>query len=217
MTGGKPVGVEAAIELGIVDRRIDGNLREGAIGWARELAAQGEAPRRVRDLPLPPSRPADFEQALNAMPDAPRRLPAPPRIVEALASAAMLPFETALARARTLFVECQESSESRALRHLFFAERGSRARSRARARGAPGRRARRRHHGRRHRDQPRYERRRGHAGRYQGRSARSRPRPRRVHDRLRAAQGSAHATARGRRRAACRQPVRSTRLRRPTS
>ena len=124
MTGGKPVGVEAAIELGIVDRRIDGSLREGAIGWARELAAQGEAPRRVRDLPLPPSRPADFEDALDAMPDAQRRLPAPPRIVEALASAAMLPFETALARARTLFVECQDSIESKALRHLFFAERG---------------------------------------------------------------------------------------------
>ena len=124
MTGGKPVGVEAAIELGVVDRRIDGGLREGAIGWARELAARGEAPRRVRDLPLPPSRPADFEDALNAMPDTQRRLPAPPRIVEALATAAMLPFETALARARTLFVECQESSESRALRHLFFAERG---------------------------------------------------------------------------------------------
>jgi len=124
MTGGKPVGIETAIELGVVDRRIDGSLREGAIGWARELAARGDGPRRVRDLPLPPSRPGDFEAALNAMPDAQRRLPAPPRIIEALASAAMLPFDTALARARTLFVECQESSESRALRHLFFAERG---------------------------------------------------------------------------------------------
>lgn len=123
MTGGKPVGVETAIELGVVDRRIDGSLREAAIGWARELAARGDGARRVRDLPLPPSRPGDFEAALNAMPDAQRRLPAPPRIVEALASAAMLPFDAALARARTLFVECQESSESRALRHLFFAER----------------------------------------------------------------------------------------------
>ncbi|MGH8252296.1 MAG: 3-hydroxyacyl-CoA dehydrogenase NAD-binding domain-containing protein, partial [Steroidobacteraceae bacterium] len=51
--------------------------------------------------------------------------PAPPRVVEALASAAMLPFEAALARARALFLECVASPESRALRHLFFAERGA--------------------------------------------------------------------------------------------
>ena len=33
----------------------------------------------------------------------------------------------AQARARTLFLECLNSPESRALRHLFFAERGSKA------------------------------------------------------------------------------------------
>ena len=57
------------------------------------------------------------------LPPSARRLPAPPRIVEALASAAMLPVDAALARARTLFLECVESKESRALRYLFFAER----------------------------------------------------------------------------------------------
>jgi 3-hydroxyacyl-CoA dehydrogenase len=125
MTGGKPIGIEVAIELGIVDRRIDGDLRAGAVAWARDLAAIGGAPRRVRELSLPPSRPADFEDALRYLPASARRLPAPPRIVEALASAAMLPFDAALARARTLFVECLVSDESRALRHLFFAERGT--------------------------------------------------------------------------------------------
>jgi 3-hydroxyacyl-CoA dehydrogenase len=125
MTAGKPIGIEEAIGLGIVDRRIDGELRAGAVAWARDLAAIGAQPRRVRDLPLPPSRPADFENALNALPATARRLPAPPRIIEALATTAMLPFESALARARTLFMECLASDESRALRHLFFAERGA--------------------------------------------------------------------------------------------
>ena len=125
MTGGKPIGIETAIELGIVDRRIDGDLRAGAIAWAGELAAAAAAPRRVRDLPLPPSRPAEFEQALDNLPAGARRLPAPPRVVEALATAAMLPFDAALARARTLFMECLASDESRALRYLFFAERGT--------------------------------------------------------------------------------------------
>ena len=79
--------------------------------------------RRVLDLPVPPSRPAQFEEYLRALPASARRLPAPPRIVEALASAALLPADAALARARALFLECLDSVESRALRHLFFAER----------------------------------------------------------------------------------------------
>ncbi|HEU4516987.1 MAG TPA: 3-hydroxyacyl-CoA dehydrogenase NAD-binding domain-containing protein [Steroidobacteraceae bacterium] len=123
MTGGKPIGIDPAIELGIVDRRVDGDLVTGAISWARELAAAGLPPRRVLDLPVPPSRPAHFEEYLRALPATARRFPAPPRIVEALASAAILPAEAALARARALFMECLGSLESRALRHLFFAER----------------------------------------------------------------------------------------------
>jgi 3-hydroxyacyl-CoA dehydrogenase len=123
MTSGKPVGIEAAIKLGIVDRRIDDDLRGGAIAWARELADARTPPRRVSELPAPPSRPLQFEEYLRALPAAARRLPAPPRIIEALASAAILPVDAALARARTLFLECLASTESRALRHLFFAER----------------------------------------------------------------------------------------------
>ncbi len=125
MTSGKPIGRDAAIELGIVDRPVDGDLRTAAVAWAQELAGQAAPPRRLRELSLPPSRPALFEEFLLALPEAARRLPAPPRIVEALAAATMLPFDAAQARARTLFLECLNSAESRALRHLFFAERGA--------------------------------------------------------------------------------------------
>jgi 3-hydroxyacyl-CoA dehydrogenase len=123
MTSGKPIGIDAAIGLGIVDRRTDGDLRVGAVAWARELARAGAPPRRVSELPVPASRPARFAEFLRTLPGQARRLPAPPRIVEALACSAMLPAEAALARARALFLECIASPESRALRHLFFAER----------------------------------------------------------------------------------------------
>jgi 3-hydroxyacyl-CoA dehydrogenase len=125
MASGKPIGIDPAIELGLVDRRMDGDLRAGAIAWARELAAARAPLRRVSELPVPPSRPAQFEEYLRILPPASRRLPAPPRIVEALAATAMLPVEAALARARALFLECLASTESRALRHLFFAERAT--------------------------------------------------------------------------------------------
>jgi len=125
MASGKAIGIDPAIELGLVDRRMDGDLRAGAVAWARELAAARAPLRRVSELPVPPSRPAQFEEYLRILPPAARRLPAPPRIVEALAATAMLPVEAALARARALFLECLESTESRALRHLFFAERAT--------------------------------------------------------------------------------------------
>src|SRR6185436_3137925 len=91
----------------------------------RELADARAPLRRVSELPVPASRPAQFEEYLRMLPPAARRLPAPPRIVEALAAAAMMPVEAALARARALFLECLATTESRAIRHLFFAERGA--------------------------------------------------------------------------------------------
>jgi 3-hydroxyacyl-CoA dehydrogenase len=54
MTGGKPIGIDAAMGLGVVDRRVDGDLVAGAIAWAHELADSGAPPRRVLDLPVPP-------------------------------------------------------------------------------------------------------------------------------------------------------------------
>ena len=199
MTGGKPIGIDPAIALGIVDRRVDGDLVAGAVAWARELALSGAPIRRVLDLTVPPSRPAQFEEYLRALPASARRLPAPPRIVEALASAALLPADVALARTRTLFLECLASIESQALRHLFFAERRPAPDpGLVRAVGQVGR-AWRRHHGIRHRDQPRD---RGHCrdpGRCKAGSARRRARARAVLDRRRRAQGAARRGGGGRR------------------
>jgi len=125
MTGGKPVDRERAVALGVVDHWIEGEARAGAVAWARELVAAGAAPRRLRELPAPDASPELFAAARAALPAAAGRLPAPGRIVDSLEASATRPFEQALDRARELFEECRRSSESRALRYLFFAERGS--------------------------------------------------------------------------------------------
>ena len=156
MTGGKPIGIDAGIALGIVDRRVDGDLVAGAMGWARELARFGRAaPARPATCPCRHRGPRSSRNTCTRCRASARRLPAPPRIVEALASAAMLPADAALARARTLFLECLASVESRSLRHLFFAERRPAPDpGLVREVGQVGG-ARRRHDGVRHRDQPR--------------------------------------------------------------
>lgn len=123
MTGGKPVDVETAAELGLIDRRIEGDVRAAAVDWARELVAAGAEPPRLRERPAPPADATTFDDCLRRLPPAQRGLPAPVRIVAALEACARQPFGAALTRARELFEECRVSGESRALRHLFFAER----------------------------------------------------------------------------------------------
>ncbi|NBT72108.1 MAG: 3-hydroxyacyl-CoA dehydrogenase, partial [Betaproteobacteria bacterium] len=51
--------------------------------------------------------------------------PAPMNCLEAVAASVNLPFEQGLRRERDLFMELMASDESRALRHLFFAERAA--------------------------------------------------------------------------------------------
>ena len=47
------------------------------------------------------------------------------RCIEAVEAAVKLPFEQGLALERKFFVELVQSSESKALRHVFFAERAA--------------------------------------------------------------------------------------------
>ncbi len=124
MTGGTPVGFAAAVSLGLVDQEVAGDLRDGAIVYARELVRAGAPVRRVCDRGLAaPGASAFFGDYRATLSPAAVRVPATLRIVEAVEFAAAQPFRAALARARALFEECRVSSESKALRHLFFAER----------------------------------------------------------------------------------------------
>src|SRR5438105_2252138 len=46
---GEPVKAQAALEAGIVDRIVEGDLLAGAIAFAREILAKGEKPRKPRE------------------------------------------------------------------------------------------------------------------------------------------------------------------------
>src|SRR6185369_6201448 len=46
---GEPVTASVALETGIIDRLIEGDLLTGAIAFAREVLAKGETPRKPRD------------------------------------------------------------------------------------------------------------------------------------------------------------------------
>lgn len=131
MVTGEPVNRAKAQSLGLVDGAL-GNpgIVESALEYARGLIASRATPRRLRDRPVPQVESADdefFAAYRKSLPRSVRHIEATGRIVECVEAAVKLPFAAALARSRTLFEECRRSSQSAALRHLFLAERATRA------------------------------------------------------------------------------------------
>ena len=114
-----------AAKAGVIDKIIEGDLLEGALDYARALAAENAPLRKVRDLKVDTGQiPAGFfDEARKRVAKEKKNLFAPQRIVDALEAAAALPFEKGMARERELFLQCAQNSQSKALQHVFFAER----------------------------------------------------------------------------------------------
>ncbi|MBS0374175.1 MAG: enoyl-CoA hydratase/isomerase family protein [Proteobacteria bacterium] len=127
MLGGQPIGIAEAMALGIVDEALTGDPREAALRYARELVARHGPVRRTCDRGIAAPAATLLAERRAALSPAAARVPASARILDAVEAAVAQPFRPALARARELFEACRTSPESRALRHLFFAERGERA------------------------------------------------------------------------------------------
>jgi 3-hydroxyacyl-CoA dehydrogenase len=125
-TDGKPVAANRARAGGIVDAVIDGDLLEGAMTFAKARAMSGER-RRTRDSK---AKIADRESGLAAcqatraaLARTARGARAPFAAVDAIQACLTMDFEAGSQREIELFAECVLSTESKAMRHLFFAER----------------------------------------------------------------------------------------------
>lgn len=126
---GDPIDAKAALELGLVDAIVSGNVTAGAIEFARKLVSEKAPLRRARDIEdkLADMR-ADhgkFEELVAAQMKRPRGMHAPAGAIEALRGAIDLPIDQALERERAIFVELVKGDQSKAQRHIFFAERAA--------------------------------------------------------------------------------------------
>ena len=127
MLTGRPISAQAALEAGLVDLTVEGDIESLAVAYAQELVTHGSGPRRTRDRSIPGAvLPANFFDKARSEAIAKKgAYPAPQRIVECVQAAATMPFEKGAAVEARLFEECRLSPESVALRHLFFAERAA--------------------------------------------------------------------------------------------
>jgi 3-hydroxyacyl-CoA dehydrogenase len=119
---GEPMGASEALADGILDEIVQGVLRASSVAFARRVVAESRPLRLVRDRDekLVGEGFADAAEALT------RRLrgrEAPEACVEAVRNAIVLPFEEALRREGELFRKLIAGDQSKAQRHVFFAER----------------------------------------------------------------------------------------------
>lgn len=117
---GRRLRADEALQRGLIDAVIDGDLRTGAVAFARNLNGRK---RRLSMERVPAEDPAAIEKATATALKAGKNRPPIAAAIEAVKSAALLPFDEALARERAVFQTLRMGTEAAALRHLFFAER----------------------------------------------------------------------------------------------
>jgi 3-hydroxyacyl-CoA dehydrogenase len=122
---GNPIKAQDALESGILDRIVEGDLRTSAVAFAREIAHKPLRRTRERDEKLgsPDANAPIFAAARENARKKQRNLIAPLAAVDAVEAATRLPFDEGSKVERKIFMECLFSDQSKALVHVFFGER----------------------------------------------------------------------------------------------
>jgi 3-hydroxyacyl-CoA dehydrogenase len=110
----------------LFDGVVDGPPLEAAIALARAASTRDLPCKRLREVTVQhPNAEAFLQFARNSVAASAKNLPAPLACVEALAASVTMPFDEGMRTERRLFMQLLGSPESRALRHVFFAERAA--------------------------------------------------------------------------------------------
>jgi 3-hydroxyacyl-CoA dehydrogenase len=123
VTSGRHVPADEAMTHGLVDE-VATDLRRAAADRARHLAAAGHLPR-VADRAVPAYDHAAFAAAVATVKRRARGAVAPVRAAEAIEAALRLPIAEGMAFEAAINQELRTGPQSRALRHLFYAERAA--------------------------------------------------------------------------------------------
>jgi 3-hydroxyacyl-CoA dehydrogenase len=125
IVSGEPVGADKAQELGLIDELVKGDIAQAGTAFANRIVREAREIKRTNALNAKLEQPAEsfFAAARQRIAKEHRGYPAPLAIVDCVEAAATLPFAKGVQRERELFEKLRGSPESKALRHLFFAER----------------------------------------------------------------------------------------------
>jgi 3-hydroxyacyl-CoA dehydrogenase len=122
---GRPIKAPQALQMGLIDRVIDGDLLSGAVGLAREVA--GERVRKTREkndrLGSASENAAIFAAGRAQAGKIRRNQTAPLAALEALEAATTLPFDQGCKKEREIVRRILAGDQAKAMIHIFFAER----------------------------------------------------------------------------------------------
>jgi 3-hydroxyacyl-CoA dehydrogenase len=124
---GAPISAAEALQAGIVDQIIEGDLLAGAAAFALEKAAKSarhpKTSERNEKLGADPDNELIYAAGRDQARKIRRNQKAPLKAVEAIRAAATLPFAESCQRERELFSECVKSDQAKAMIHGFLGER----------------------------------------------------------------------------------------------
>ena len=120
---GNPIKAVDALQAGIVDRLIEGDLLADAVAFAHEVADEPVRKTRERSdkLGSAEQNAPIFAAARENARKKQRGMIAPLAAIDAVEAATKLPFDEGCKLERKLFMECLFSDQSKALIHVFLA------------------------------------------------------------------------------------------------
>ena len=124
---GEQVSAKEGVKIGLIDEIVEGDLAAGAIAFAKRVVAEKRALRRVSEMDdkIAPLRaePAKFDEIMASQLKRGRVLDAAKAAIESMRQSLTLGVEEASRNDRDSFVRLIPGEQSRAQRHIFFAER----------------------------------------------------------------------------------------------
>ncbi len=123
IVSGEPIPAKDALASGLVDEIVEGDLTAGAVAFARKALAEKRPLVRVRDRTVEPVDAAKLDELTASLLKRARGLHAPAAAAKAVRWTLDVPFDEGLRRERDTFLELVRGDQSKAQRHIFFAER----------------------------------------------------------------------------------------------
>ena len=126
IVSGTPVTARELAKTALFDEVVESDVVSAAIAYAQR-AVEAKLPlKKARDIKIQfPNAEAFFDFARGAVAPLAKNYPAPGKCIDAVEAAVLKPFDEGMRVERTAFTELLNSTESKALRHVFFAIRAA--------------------------------------------------------------------------------------------